>query len=428
MVDGFARSVGRAAAGVKTAARTVLPVDSNPVPGEWRHVTKVDPEDEKRLPLLYPLYLRHTDAVSVGGSSDVTPRNTEETFDLLRFVPTPAFHEPSAPEHVTEETRDAASFVAIPEVVNGDVEAMVGELGRAIEHVRDDLAPARVDDRLPWVPRRVRDAVGEFAASWLVETANFEAYVIQNPDSAAARESGVAPEDVLSPQEAARRAMAAERRLGSEVLYVEYSGTYGGEEGRAVLSAVDDAVDWSRVWYGGGIDDREAALSMLSAGADAVVVGDAFHEVAEEEADLCERALADLPLEADRGTIDEWLTDEVTLDETDAASFLSTVPSVPDPTARAREYLAAAVRTRLRIAALARDLGPDASASQVCRRLAREGPPGERALTVLDDHGRAYATAVGLAALGAEVGVDAGSLPVEHVAPCAEPDATPRPG
>ncbi|MFC7080692.1 hypothetical protein [Halorussus caseinilyticus] len=100
-LDGAARSLGRVGRGMTLAARTVLPVDTNPVPADWTHVTKVDPENAKKLPLLYPVYLRHTSAVSVGGSADVTARNTEETFDLLAPASVPVFHEPSGPRHVT---------------------------------------------------------------------------------------------------------------------------------------------------------------------------------------------------------------------------------------------------------------------------------------------------------------------------------------
>jgi len=288
--DGIARSLGRLAAGARIAARTAAPVDTNPVPGDWEHVTKVDPEDEKRLPIAYPLYLDHTDGISVGGSRDVTPQNTEDTFELLEYVPTPAFHEPSAPEHVTDAARDRAAFLAIPEVLNGDTESLIGKLGSGIDHVRTDIAPSMIDRKVGWLPTRAKDLLAEFAGSWLLSDAVFEAYVIQNVDSAAAREANVTEADLLDPEAARRRAMAAERRLGSEVLYLEYSGTYGDAEAEAILSAIDDGTNWSRVWYGGGIDSRESAERMLAAGADTVVVGDAFHEVAEEEAALAERA------------------------------------------------------------------------------------------------------------------------------------------
>jgi phosphoglycerol geranylgeranyltransferase len=413
-MSGIVRSVGRLAAAARIAARTALPVDSNPVPGEWEHVTKVDPEDGKRLPLAFPLYLRHTDAVSVGGSRDVTSGNTEATFELLGHTGTPAFHEPSAPGHVTSETREAAAFVAIPEVLNGSVDAMVGTLGDGIEYVRDELAPERIDSKAPWLPDGVKGRLAEFAASWMLASANFEAYIIQNPDSAAAREAGVTESEVLGPEAAAHRAMAAERRLGSEIVYVEYSGTYGGEEGAATVAAAAETTHWARIWYGGGIDSREAALRMLEAGADAVVVGDAFHDVAEQEAQLCARALDgdDLAVDADRPAVREWVRDRA--GDGAAARYLSTIPAVADPERRAVRYLTAAVDARLAIARVAADLDDDATVSDL-RTALRGSVPGEEAFADLGDRGRAYAYESALAVLGHQTGVGGGSLPVAHL-------------
>jgi phosphoglycerol geranylgeranyltransferase len=415
-MSGIVRSVGRLAAAARIAARTALPVDSNPVPGEWEHVTKVDPEDGKRLPLAFPLYLRHTDAVSVGGSRDVTSGNTEATFELLGHTGTPAFHEPSAPGHVTSETREAAAFVAIPEVLNGSVDAMVGTLGDGIEYVRDELAPERIDSKAPWLPDGVKGRLAEFAASWMLASANFEAYIIQNPDSAAAREAGVTESEVLGPEAAAHRAMAAERRLGSEIVYVEYSGTYGGNEGRDVVDAIDGATNWSRLWYGGGIDSREAAEGMLDAGADAVIVGDAFHEVAEEEAELAADAADELAAGVDRLAVEEWIAEQVDPDETRAARYLATIPAVEDPATSALDYLATGVWIQMRLEALAESADGVASGEAIRTRLREEGVPGERELAELGERGRAYAQAAAVAVLEDRLDLEEETLPVTHVA------------
>jgi phosphoglycerol geranylgeranyltransferase len=413
--DGIARTIGRAAAAARVAARTTLPVDSNPVPVDWNHVTKVDPEHGKRLPVVYPLYLHHTDGISVGGSREVTPENTTDTFELLEYVPTPVFHEPSAPEHVTDGSRDRASFLAIPEVLNGDTESLVGKLGAGIEHVRNDLAPDLIRRKAGWLPAGVRDGLAEFAASWLLSDAVFEAYIIQNEDSAAAREANVTEADLLGPREAAHRAMAAERRLGSELLYLEYSGTYGGEEAERLLSAIDDATDWSRVWYGGGIDSREATERMLEAGADTVVVGDAFHDVATEEAALTERARDDLGAGADRDRVAEWLDGQVDPAGTNAARFLSTVPSVADPTATARRYLVAGITTWLAVEALADGVEDASSPTSLKRSIRRAGVPSVEELSELGEHGRLYAGNFALAAVASRSGLEVGSMPVDHL-------------
>jgi phosphoglycerol geranylgeranyltransferase len=336
----------------RVAAR-VLPVDTNPVPASWTHLTKVDPEARRRLPLLYPRYLSFTDAVAVGGSTAVTGANTEATFALLSLVDVPVFHEPSHPTHVTDYTREVAAFIAIPQVLNGSVEAVVGELGAGIERVRDDLAPSLVADRVPaWTPAFVRRMLADAATSWLLETAAFEAYLVQNPDSAAAREAGVGPDDVLEPGEAARRAMVADRYLHCPVVYVEYSGTFGSSEAEQLLAAVSGAVSGSRVWYGGGLSSAEDARAMLDAGADAVVVGNAFHAVAREEEVLFTRARDALAPGASQARIESWLAAEVPVEETAAAAYLSTVPSLSDPTVAAERLLVDTLHVWSRLRAL----------------------------------------------------------------------------
>lgn len=367
-LDAFAGRIGRLLSAGRAVVRHGLRLDTNPVPGSWSHVTKVDPENSKRVPIAFPRYLRHTDAISVGGSADVTDENTARTFELLAPLSTPAFHEPSGPTHVTPETLSASAFLAVPQVLNGDDEAFVGTFGAGVEAVRDGMAPDLIG-RLSWVPG-VGDRLAATLTDLLISNAVIEAYIVQNPDSAAARESGVTVEDVLDAADTRRRAMAAEYVLGAEILYLEYSGSYGGDEAVAALSAMDDALDWTRVWYGGGIDSREKANAILEAGADAIVVGDAFHRVAEEEAELAAAYLddcvasGDIDASGDSGASDdvgasgdigefyrtgngdvpgaaEWLDDACDLSETAAARYLSTIPSVDEPVVEARRCLAA---------------------------------------------------------------------------------------
>jgi phosphoglycerol geranylgeranyltransferase len=334
------QTLGRLAEATRIASRTLLSLDTNPVPADWRHITKVDPENAKKLPVLFPLYLQHTSAVSVGGSRDVNAHNTAETFDLLSWTPTPAFHEPSAPEHVTTNTRKKAEFLAIPEVLNGDTESLVGKLGSGIEHIRDELVPSLLAAKLPVaLPDAVERRVAAFATSWLLSEAVFEAYIIQNVDSAAARESGVTADDRLTPTAAKHRAMAAERHLGSKVVYLEYSGTFGGEEAADILRAIREGVSWSRIWYGGGLDSADAANAMLDAGADAVVVGNVFHEVADDEAEIARRATEAFDAVPTRDDLRTWVESAVDVSETAGARYLSTIPSVHDPEQRATDYL-----------------------------------------------------------------------------------------
>jgi phosphoglycerol geranylgeranyltransferase len=346
----FAKRFESAASVVSIAGRTLLGLETNSVPAEWTHITKVDPEGEKQLPLLFPMYLSHTSAVSVGGSRDVTDENTEQTFGLLTDSGVTAFHEPSEATHVTEKTRDHADFLAVPEVLNGDSKSLVGTLGKGIDYIREDLGPELIERKvgLP-LDGLFGDRASDFIAGMMIERAVFEAYIIMNADSAAAREANVTEDDLLTAQEAKERALAAQHHLDSEIIYLEYSGTFGGDEAVEILEAIDDGVSWSQIWYGGGLDNRENAERVLDAGADAVVVGDVFHRVAGIEADLFEQAREEFDSDTAADELRSWIAETVDVGETDAVQYLSTIPAVDDPEQRAIEYLTAGIEFALSV-------------------------------------------------------------------------------
>ena len=419
----LARQLERLAGTATLGARHLLGLDTNPVPADWTHVTKVDPEEAKLLPLAYPLYLSHTSAVAVGGSADVTDRNTEETFALLSPLSVPAFHEPSAPSHVTETTYREAEFLAVPEVLNGESEALVGTLGEALSYVREEKGPTLLEEAIGYrFDGPLGDRLFDFATAYLHQEAVFEAYLIMNPDSAAARRAGVTEADLLSPTAARERALAATYHLDSEVVYLEYSGTFGGDEAVDILEAVADGVSWPRIWYGGGLDSREKAERVLDAGADAVVVGDIFHDIADLEVELYERVQAThspgekAPPVTD---LEAWVAEEVDVASTSAAAYLSTIPDISDPVGRARSYLAAAIHTRLSIAALAD--GSTTRADANAGDQVDASPPGATHLeSVLGADSEAVARQLArgiLAEEGHEAAVaDEDRLPVHHLA------------
>ncbi len=368
----LARRFESAAATLSIASRMLLGLDTNSVPSEWSHITKVDPEGGKYLPLLFPNYLSHTSAVSVGGSRDVTDENTEETFALLSDSGATAFHEPSAATHVTEQTREHSAFLAVPEVLNGDSESLVGTLGEGLDYVREDLGPELLERKigLP-LDGLFGNRATDFIAGIMMKEAVFEAYIIMNTDSAAAREGNVTEDDLLTPQQAKERALAAQHHLDSEVIYLEYSGTFGGDEAAEILDAIDDAVSWSQIWYGGGLDNRENAEQVLDAGADAVVVGDVFHRVATAEADLFEQAQGEFDDETSAGELRDWVVDSIAIEDSAAVSYLSTIPDVENPQERAIEYLAAGVEFGLAVTAVAETLS-DPTAEEIRNAVASQ--------------------------------------------------------
>ena len=99
-----------------------------------------------------------------------------------------------------------------------------------------------------------------------------EAYIVLNPDASVAQlteaDCDLAVDDVAS------YAAVAERMFGQEIIYVEYSGTYGDTE---KVGAAHDALDESTLFYGGGISDYDAAYEM-GRHTDVIVVGDLLHD------------------------------------------------------------------------------------------------------------------------------------------------------
>jgi phosphoglycerol geranylgeranyltransferase len=410
-LEDIVRRVDDIAAVARIGSRSVLSLDTNPVPAEWTHITKIDPEEGKDLPLLFPLYLQHTSAAEVGGSRDVTGRNTEDTFELVADRPVSAFQEPSAPRHMTERTREMAEFLAIPQVVNGDGEAMVGTLGGGIEYVKSELGPKILAEKLPVSLGSLEDRLADFAASWLLRDAIFESYIIMNLDSAAAREGNVTEDRLLDPSEARQRAMAAEHYLESEVIYLEYSGRFGGEEAAELLEAIDDAVSWPRIWYGGGLDNHENAQAMLDAGADTVVVGNIFHEVAAEERDHGVAIAEDLDPGASESAVEAWIETNVDIADSSAARYLSTIPDVADPEGLAETYVVATLHTYLQLRELA--AGIDATSTDDVEATLGESVPGIDHVEPILGDGNFYRRLV-VALLSASAGLTP-NLPVSHL-------------
>ena len=240
---------------------------------DWRgidHITKVDPE--KPLPA-EPSILAGTDLVMVGGSDGVTEANTLETVAAIReAAPDVAiFQEPYDDAQVTLETVEAVDAVAVPAVYNGDADHFVGKhLGMYTELATSPTSILGAN--LPLVGS-VIESKGRAAVAEMTEKIVPEGYVIQNLESAAAVTAGVS--EVFSTDQVAGAALATETFYDFPIFYVEYSGTYGGPED---VAAAADQLEETVLLYGGGIDSQERATTILEAGADAIVVGDCYHE------------------------------------------------------------------------------------------------------------------------------------------------------
>jgi phosphoglycerol geranylgeranyltransferase len=211
---------------------------------DWNHVLKVDPDKDLVDGETYEdVVTCGTDAIEVGGTTGVTEAKMTEVVDACAAYDVPLFVEPSNPANVVY--RQGVDGYLVPAVLNaGDIAWLTG--------VQTEWV--RIDDDIDW------------------DHTFTEGYIVLNPDSAAAR---LTQSDCdLAPDQVAALAEVGERMLGQEIVYAEYSGTFGDTE---VVAAAADALDEATLFYGGGIHDYESATTMAEH-ADTVVVGDLVHD------------------------------------------------------------------------------------------------------------------------------------------------------
>lgn len=241
-------------------------VDWTPV----SHVTKVDPA--KSLPAEVGA-IAGTDLVMVGGSDNVTVENTTDTVETIREAAgsIPILQEPYRSSQVSRETFDLVDGIAVPAVYNGNQQHFISKHIEFFTELSTTPSEVRGTD-LPLVGGLI-ERRGHAAIAELTEKIIGEGYVIQNPDSRAAEVAGAT--EPFSTDRVAGTALATESFYRFPIMYIEYSGTYGGTED---VAAAARHLDETVLLYGGGIRSGEQSREILDAGADAVVVGDCFHE------------------------------------------------------------------------------------------------------------------------------------------------------
>lgn len=213
-------------------------------PAEWSHVLKVDPDKELPDGVTYAdLAETGTDAILVGGTTGVTEEKMRRVSRACLDLDVGVYQEPSNPNAVATDV--AVDGFLVPVVLNA------GEVFFVTGAHKDWLAAGGSID-------------------WARTTT--EAYIILNPESSVARFTEADCD--LTREEVTAYATLAERLLGQEIVYVEYSGTLGDPD---LVSAAAEALESATLFYGGGIATYDDAYRM-GALADVVVVGDLLHD------------------------------------------------------------------------------------------------------------------------------------------------------
>jgi len=226
---------------------------------EWDHVLKIDPDKELPPGETFEDVVRTgTDAIAVGGTLDVTEAKLRPVLDACAAADVPIYQEPSNPGVVLEDP--ALDGYLVPAVFNAGDPFWITGAHAEWERIDGPLDGDRV---------------------------HTEAYVVLNPEASVAQ---VTDADVdQRPDDVAAYARVAEQLFGQEIVYVEYSGTYGDPE---TVAAAGEAVDSATLFYGGGIDGYDPAREM-GRHADVIVVGDLLHEAGCEAVRETVRGVAD---------------------------------------------------------------------------------------------------------------------------------------
>lgn len=211
---------------------------------DWDHVLKLDPDKDLPPGTTYgDVCATGTDAIEIGGTTGITDEKMAAVIEACADYGVPLYQEPSSPAVVVYHA-DLDGYM-VPIVLNTpDTTWMLGAHKEWIQYA----------ETIAW------------------DRTFTEAYIVLNPNSAVAEYTQADCE--LGTDDVAAYAVAAERLLGQNIVYIEYSGTYGDP---AIVQAAREALATAHLFYGGGISGYETAYEMRSC-ADTVVVGNLLYD------------------------------------------------------------------------------------------------------------------------------------------------------
>ncbi|MFH5802108.1 phosphoglycerol geranylgeranyltransferase [Haladaptatus sp. CMAA 1911] len=225
---------------------------------QWDHITKVDPDKALHDEDTYASIAdTGTDAIIIGGTTNVTEARVQPILDALSDAEIPIFVEPTYRPTIPH------------------IEALSGYLLPIVLNAGDTM----------WITGAHHEWVRSSNLEW--ESVHPEAYIVLNPASAVATYTQADCD--LDTDDVVAYAELAEQILGQEIVYLEYSGTLGDP---AVVAATRNALSSAQLFYGGGIHDYDSAYEMANV-PDTVVVGDVLHDAGIEAVEATVRGARD---------------------------------------------------------------------------------------------------------------------------------------
>ncbi|RZN65562.1 MAG: heptaprenylglyceryl phosphate synthase [Candidatus Methanoliparum thermophilum] len=207
----------------------------------WKHITKLDPDKKNTKKIIKTVINSGTDAIMISGTLGVNKENALRLYNMIKDYDIPKIQEPSSPYCILDDV----DYIFVPSVLNSIDAKWICSYHK--DWIRNQNFDMQWDKIIP------------------------EAYIVLNQNSAVCRLTRAIYD--LDIKDIVAYSMMAERFFKFPIIYIEYSGSYGNKE---VVKTVKESIKDAKLFYGGGINNKERANEMRKYAT--IVVGNVVYE------------------------------------------------------------------------------------------------------------------------------------------------------